>query len=432
MKNLILIIIVMIVILPACNQKSQQPEKVGIQTIYQIPDPQKKVIYFGSFSPFTSDLRGNMKKFENCPFDGISIKLPEEVGGGKIFMADQWEKVTEEAKQIELQNISGIAQSSILTDNFIILWAQRQMDWFSDEDWKLIADQLKFVARAAKASKCKGFLWDPEPYPHNPNPWRYDTDEKRKKFTYQEFYNQVRKRGAQFMEAIQSEFPDVVIFSLREFSDFTNGSFYSQKILPVLDQKKAASSLENAWWSLHIPFTVGIMDAINPKATIIDGNEEAYFYTSALEYYRSRDLVKNDGKALVPRELYSKFENQYQMGHAISPSYVSGEWITLTPYFPYRLKAQAKMLTPGQRALWFEHNSYYSLRTADKYVWLFIGGDWWTGKDVPEGFAEALIRAKKKVANGEHLGFSVEDMLKEAMEKAEKYQLKNKIELEYR
>jgi len=431
MRKLILFIISLMMILPACRQREQKPEQQGIQTIYPIPDPQKKVIYFGSHSPYTSELYGNMNKFENCPFDGISIKLSEEIGGGKIFMAEQWKNVTEEAKENELRKIVDIAQSTVLTDNFILLWAQKQMDWFSDEDWELLIEQARYVAKAAKLSNCKGFLWDPEPYPHNPNPWRYDTDERRNEFTYQEFYNQVRKRGAQFMEAVQSEFPDVVIFSLRGLSDFVHGSLYSQNILPVLDTNMAKSTLENAWWSLHVPFTVGILDAIKPEATFVDGNEEAYFYTSAIEYYRVRDVIKNDGKALVPPELQSKFADRYQIGHAISPHYNSGEWITLTPKFPYRLKAQAKMLTPEQRALWFEHNSYYSLRTSDKYVWLFQGGDWWTGKDVPEGFTEALLRAKKKVANNQPLGFVMEDMLKEAREKALKYQLENKIDLEY-
>jgi len=430
--KLILITFILMPVLSGCKHKSPIIDQAGYQTIYPIPDPQKKLIYFGSHSPFISDLKGNMSKYENCPLDGISIKLPEEVGGGKIFMADQWKKVTEEAKQKVLQDITNIAESSVLTDNFIILWAQRQMDWFSDEDWDALIDQAKFVAKAAKLSKCKGFLWDPEAYPHNPNPWRYDTDEKRKELTYQQFYNQVRKRGAQFMEAIQSEFPDVVIFSLREFSDFVHGSLYSQGILPVLDTIDAKATLENAWWSLHIPFTLGNLDVINPQATFIDGNEEAYFYTSALEYYRIHDIIKNDGKALVPPELYSKFEKNYKMGHAISAGYISGDWITLTPKFPYRLKAQAKMLTPEQRALWFEHNTYYSLRTAYKYVWLFQGGDWWTGEKVPAGFSEALLSAKKKISNNEPLGFEVEDMLKEAREKAEKYQLENKIELEYR
>ena len=84
------------------------------------------------------------------------------------------------------------------------------------------------------------------------------------------------------------------------------------------------------------------------------------------------------------------------------------------------------MLTAKERAMWFEHNAYYALRTSDEYAWLYTEtSNWFTGKDVPEGFAEALIRAKKKVAALMPLGFTVEDMLKKARDKAE--QLKPEI-----
>ena len=95
--------------------------------------------------------------------------------------------------------------------------------------------------------------------------------------------------------------------------------------------------------------------------------------------------------------------------------------------FAYRLKGQAKMLTPQQQALWFEHNAYYALRTSDEYAWLYTEPtNFWTGANIPAGFTEALLRAKKKVANNEPLGFKVEEMLKIARQKAEKFRPEKK------
>ena len=79
------------------------------------------------------------------------------------------------------------------------------------------------------------------------------------------------------------------------------------------------------------------------------------------------------------------------------------------------------MLTPEERARWFEHNMYYALHSSDEYVWLYTERpNWWTGENLPEGFQEALFRAKDKISKNEPLGFEVEEMLKKARDKAEK------------
>jgi hypothetical protein len=393
------------------------------QIIYEIP--QKKLIDFGWHSPTISDMKDNINKFEKEPFDGVAIKIPATVSGGNIFMVTKWKEVSSEAKEQEMKNAAAIPQSSVLTDNFLSVYGASQMDWFSDEDWALVTEQIKYVARLAKAAKCKGILWDPEPYKPGGNPWRFREQKRNSEFSYQDYYRQVRKRGAQFIQTFQDEFPGLVILSLREFSDFQDGSPFSAHVLPVLDSAKAIQRIENSWWALHIPFTVGILDAIKSDVLLVDTNEDAYFYTSALEYYRIKDVLKNDGRALVPPETYSKFASQYQLGHAISCDYIAGNWLSLSS-FPYRLKGQAKMMSPEQRTLWFEHNSYYAFLTSDRYVWLYTErANWWTGENVPEGFADALIRAKKKALSGQPLGFEIEKMIKEAQAKAEEF-YKNK------
>ena len=190
--------------------------------------------------------------------------------------------------------------------------------------------------------------------------------------------------------------------------------------------KETETKLATSWWGLHLPFTIGIMDAIKDDVTFIDANEEAYYYTSASEFFQVRNTLKNDGRALVPPALHQKYASKYSIGHAISADYVCGNWANVIT-FPFRLSGQGKMLTPQQQALWFEHNAYYSLSTSDEYAWLYTEkSNWWTGDNVPKGFADALLRAKKKVANGEPLGFNVEDMLKTAQIKAEKFQPEKK------
>jgi len=389
------------------------------QVIYN--PPEKKLMEFSWASPNTREYRQNMELFDSGPFDGISVKLTKEVGGGNIFMIENWAAVSGEIKEKEYELIKNIGEKATLEHNFLVLYGASQMDWFSNEDWKQVEIYLRFAINLAKVGKFKGILWDPEPYKPGKNPWRMSEQPDKSDRTYYDYYLQVRKRGAQFIEIIQDEFPGLTILSLREFSDYQTASPFSQAILPLKDKKQSRSDLEGAWWALHLPFTLGILDAINDDVIFIDGNEEAYYYTSALEYYKVRNEIFNDTRALIPEGLHKKFKANYYLGHAVSTDYIAGNWAGFLNGFPYRLSGQGAVLTPEQRALWFEHNMYYALKTSDEYVWLYTeDANWWTGKNIPEGFADALKRARQKVDQVKPLDFEVEEMLEDARDKAEK------------
>jgi hypothetical protein len=383
----------------------------------------KKLIYFGWKSPSTANLLENLKKYEDSPFDGVGINPGKEVGAGNIFLVDEYRNIPEKAWANEEKVIAGIKQSAVLTDNFLSIYAASQVDWFSDEDWAVVDKNLRRYARLAKMLKCKGILWDPEAYKPGINPWQFDLQEGHEKRSYKEFYDQVRKRGAQFVAALQEEFPGLQIFSLREFSDFQKGSPFSFSYLPVTDPQIIEPEWPTCFYGLRIPFTIGILDAIAPDVKLIDTNEDAYYYTSAFEFYQFRNIIKDDARAFVPKELHQKYAMNYEIGHAIAPEYYEGNWAGLLNGFTKGQfnASQAKMLSPQEKALWFEHNTYYALRTADEYSWVYGEKiDWWAENKVPEGFTEAIVRAKKKVLNYEPLGFTVEEMLKAAQDKADK------------
>lgn len=391
--------------------------------------PKKKLIDFGWNSPFTFELRKNLKKYEKAPFDGVGIKLPTGVGGGNIFMVKDLQALNADSMSIEKKLMEDMQQSNVLTNNFVVIYGASQMDWFSDEDWQVAEKQLRYAAQAAVAMHCKGLLWDAEPYKPGKNPWKYIEQQSAVTISYQQYYEQVKKRGSQFIKILQQEFPGLVLLSLREFSDFQQGSPFSEPMLPVIDINETETKLKIAWWGLHLPFTLGILEAIENSTTFIDANEEAYYYTSAKEFYAVRNTIKNEGRALVPAALQQKFAANYSIGHAISADYVCGNWANVIT-FPFRLSGQAKMLTAKQQAMWFEHNAYYSLKTADEYAWLYTEpANWWTGKNIPKGFEDALISAKNKVANNQPLGFTVEDMLRQAQIKAEKFQPEKKAKV---
>lgn len=383
--------------------------------------PEKKLIDFSQHSPLMTYYKDHIKDYEKGTFDGITMKLSAATGGGNIFMVDNWAKVTAADKDTEKKLASSMITSKILTDNFLVLFGASQMDWFSDDDWTKVEEYLTYGAGIAKAAHCKGILWDAEPYKPGKNPWLYKEQEKASQHSFEEYYAQVRKRGAQFIKVLQKEFPGIIIFSLRELSDFQEGSPFSAPIFPVKDKQEALTTMKEAWWGLHIPFYVGIMDGINPETTFIDGNEEAYFYTSALEFYKVRSTLMDDAKALIPTELWSKHTSSFRIGHAIAPEYIQGNWLGMKP-FPYRLTGQGVMMTAEEKVKWLEYNTYFALRSSDRYAWTWAEGiDWWTGNNLPAGFTEALFRAKKKVAAGQDLGFEIDQIIINAQNKAEEF-----------
>jgi hypothetical protein len=396
---------------------------LNAQVVYD--PPKKKLIDFGWNSPYVREYRENMNLYENGPFDGLTLKLSQQVCNGNVFMVNNWAQTSPEAKEAEKKLILSLVKSKILTDNFIVLYGASQMDWFSDKDWALAEDQIRFAARLAKDANCKGVLWDPEPYKPGKNPWNYHEQEKVSQLSLEQYYGQVRKRGSQFIKALQEEFPGIVIYSLRELSDWQNGSPFSGNLLPVTSRENTIKELDNAWWGLHPAFYAGMLDGIQAGTELIDANEEAYYYTSALEYYMIRTTLTDDAKALVPPELWTKHSSFFRIGHAISADYIAGNWLGMSP-FPYRLTGQGLMMTAADRAKWFEHNAYYALRTSDKYAWLYTEDmNWWKNDKLPEGFQDALLRAKSKVNSGQPLGFEIDKIIEAAQKKAEEF-YKNK------
>lgn len=370
----------------------------------------RKIIEFGWDMPSPAYLRDNMRAMEKTPFDGVAIRLSEAAGGGNVFDVRKWEKTTPEAREKERKTMEEIPRSDRLTDNFVTIYGASTMDWFSDDDWKRVLENVRYCAQVARAGRCKGVVWDPEPYSGR-NPWRLPEQPGHENRTFAQYYEQARKRGAQFMTALQEAFPGLTILSLRQFSDFQDGSPFSARLLPLRGKSDLEKSLSEAWWGLHVPFTVGMLEAMAPGVTLVDGNEDAYYYTSPLDYFRIYHTLRQEALAFVPAALHAKYATQYRVGHAVSIDYCAGNWAEALN-FPDYLKKQALDLTPEERARWFEHNLYYALTTSEGYVWVY-GEDmnWWTGEKIPPGIEEAIRSARRKYEAGQPLGFSVEEKL---------------------
>ena len=161
----------------------------------------------------------------------MGIKLPDDAGSGYVFDLKKNVKINPEARALQAKILNSLPKSKKLTHNFLIVHGTSSMDWFSDKDWALAEEHLRWCARTAKNAKLAGIFWDAEPYNGFPL-WSYSSQPQKAKYSFLDYYQQIRKRGVQFIKAVQEEFPGLTIFSLRQLSDYDNCrlSIYSLEV----------------------------------------------------------------------------------------------------------------------------------------------------------------------------------------------------------
>lgn len=351
---------------------------------------EKKLVEYGWDSPTPDYIRANIREMEKRPFDGVVFRLK---GGANVLDP----KPLDAAHYAEdYDNVSNIAWEKF-TDNFVVLWAASEQDWFDDAQWKVIENNTGLVARAARLARCVGVCWDPEPY--GKNPWNYAEVAHKDTKSFDEYRVQVRARGAQFMRALQREFPNPQVLSLYQFALFG-------EMCKPMDPAARAKALEAHPYALYPAFLNGMLEAADPRATLTDGNENAYYYESSAPYYEAYHRMTQDVLYLVDPALWSAHREHCLPGSALYVDQYFG--LRADPVLGHKMTAE-------ERPKWFEHNVYHALRTTGKYVWCYSEKmNWWTGADVPPGAEAAVQSAREKFMKGEDLGFDLAPIIAEA------------------
>ncbi len=354
---------------------------------------EKKLIEYGWDVPTPDYIRANIREMEKKPFDGLVFKLK---GGGNVLDP----KPMDAAQFAEdYEHVSNIAWETF-TDNFVVMWAASEQDWFNDDHWRVIEGNTGLVARAARLGKCVGICFDPEPY--GKTPWNYAEVAHMAEKSFDEYRAQVRMRGAQFMRAVQRELPNPQMLFLYQFALF-------DELCRPSDPAARAKAMELHPYGLYPAFLNGMLDAADPAATLTDGNENAYYYEATERYYEAYHRMKQNARYLVDPALWSAYDHHGLAGSAL---YVD-------QYFGLRADpVLGNKMTPEDRPKWFEHNVYYALKTTDRYAWCYSERmNWWTGQDVPPGAEDAVRSARGKLSKGESLGFDLAPIVAEAKQR---------------
>ncbi len=354
------------------------------------PGLEKKLIEYGWDVPTPVQMRDELAAMEQRPFDGLIFRLG---GGHNAFVTQPLDPAKFGGDERILRDL----HFTRFTDNFVLIWGSPPagFDWFDDGQWRAIENNAQLLVRIAQAGRIRGICFDPEPYDFSL--WDYGKQPRAKDHAFAEYREKVRQRGTQLMRAFEKQMPGATILSFFHVSLFDR--------FAELAEAERAQRLEHEHWGLMPDFFVGMLAAASPKAQFIDGNENAYYYTSREQYFRAYHAIRHRALGLVPSNLREQYERQVRVGQAL---YVDQNFALRQPntekYLSYRM-------TLEERARWFEHNTYWALYTSDRYVWCYSERMNWWKKEIPPGLQGAIINARGKLAEGKPLGFDIEPLI---------------------
>jgi hypothetical protein len=349
-----------------------------------------KLIEYGWDSPSPEFVRTHITEMERRPFDGVIVRLPD--GGGDVFQPKMWNA---EQLALQLPILSNIKWQSF-DSNFLAMYATSSMDWYDDDDWRVVTEHAAFMGRAAREAHCRGLMFDPEPY--GPSPWNYSAQLHASIHTFDEYQLVVRRRGREFMRALQHEYPGLELLTLHNYSHLLRAS-----ATPDLNTREKI--LTAHVWGLLPAFMNGMLEEADSNTRIIDGHEQSYFFERPEDFARGAAEVRRGAIPYVSPELKDKYVGQFQVAQPVYLDWIFG-------YFKLPVPTGVDGLSGEQRARLAEHHTFYAMKNADRYVWSYSEKmNWWTGEQLPPGADDALRSAKRKFAAGESLGFDVATIL---------------------
>ncbi len=359
----------------------------------QVPPAQKKLIEYGWDVPTPAQMRDMLPDMEKRPFDGLIFRLD------KGFNAFETKPLDPKLFADDERILRGL-KFDRFTHNFVLVWGSphADWDWFDDTQWQAVEHNARLLVRTAMAARIKGICFDPEPYDFEL--WNYSKQPRAKERSFSEYRVQVRFRGKQLMRAFEKVMPGALILTFFHVSLIGN--------LADLPEDRREAELQKGGWGLMPDFLIGMLEGASARARFIDGNETAYYYTSREQYFRAYHTMRQRVLQMLPENLRMKYTRQVQAGNAL---YVDQNFALRQPNTERCLSFR---MTPEERAKWFEHNTYWALYTTDEYVWCYSERMNWWKNQTPPGLDESIVSARRKIREGQPLGFDIEPLVAEA------------------
>jgi hypothetical protein len=290
----------------------------------------------------------------------------------------------------QLQKMS--TQLTSYTHNFLVCYSQMSSGWtwLSDTDWAYTEEIFTAFATALElcGDSCKGLMFDAEAY--GLSPWIY-TEEYFEGKALEEVSAVVFQRGQRVMEILQGKVPNIIILFL-------------YLTTPIVD----------GWdnYLLYKSFIEGMLDKALPTVRFLDGNEPSYYYLNSNDFRNGRNDIQM-AYTVFDESVQEKFKQIVETSNAVYVDGVLNLWNS-TRFFGYYNEKEKN------RLLLIQHNTYWALRFANEYIWVYNENmNYYNHSDnrgrkvrIPRGLVNAIRDASRKVQSNSGLGYSVSNFVK--------------------
>jgi hypothetical protein len=340
----------------------------------------KRLIEFGWDEPDTAFLRRHIAQMERSPFDGcvFHINSTKSDGTSEPFLWEAWGRRAFTATELQpaLADLQA-TRFQRFTHNFLRFnTSPGDVDWF--DDFSAILANARLAAQIARQGKAVGILLDTEQY--DGPLFTYEKQRDAGTTSWDAYAAQVRQRGREVMDALQDGYPDVSVLLTFGYS------------LPWQQMRGGTRSLADCEYGLLAPFLDGMVEAARGSSRLVDGYELAYFHR--------KDITKFAAAyRMITEELLPIVANPTEYRRRVSVSF--GLWMD---FDSGRLGWDS---VDGSKSFYtpeaFARSVRTALEVADEYVWIYTEiPRWWSSEgtpvNLPEGYAEALRRARQGLA----------------------------------
>lgn len=336
--------------------------------------PGKKLIEWGWDEPGPAFMRANADKMDRLGFDGVVFHADATRDGKPMnFTWECWSVRRFEYGDLA-QSLADLKACKFkrLTDNFLRFnVCPGDVDWFDDAGFAAVLNNATVAAKLAKEGGCMGWMFDVEMY--GKPLFTYQAQAHKDTKTFAEYEAKARERGRQFMQAVNSEYPDITMLMTYAYSITGVGT----------DRSKAPYGLLKG-------FLDGMFEAAAPRTTIVDAWEGAYSFRKRAQFETAYNMIhsKLASECATP----DKYRQHIQTGFGIwmDMDFRRYGWHTAVEDF------DANYFLPKE----FEYSIFSGLSVTDRYVWIYTEKPlWWTHTRVPVAYRQALRDARRPHEN---------------------------------
>jgi hypothetical protein len=331
-------------------------------------EPAKKLIEWGWDEPDTKFMRANVQKMEQYPFDGLIFHVNSDKGGN--FTWDMWGPRRFERAEFR-QALDDLKATPFrrLTDRFLrVNVTPGNVDWWDDKAWRVVVHNFTVAAQVAREGNLKGFMFDVEQY--NDQLFDYRKQKQRTVHPFADYRAKVRQRGREWVQGINSAFPDITILLTFGYS-ITGGP---------------AKNRVGASYGLLADFLDGVLEGCSPRTKIVDAWEGGYPYKRRDQFLRAHETIHQ--KSLEWTGQPDRYRRHVRAGFGLWMDY---NWRK----FGWHTDDLSKNYFPPAE---FEAAVRWALEVSDEYVWVYTEQPrWWTNDKLPGPYVRCLEKARQPV-----------------------------------